>query len=263
MSKARHPAEQVTQMSIERLIPYARNSRTHSDAQVAQIAASIKEWGWTTPVLIDEGGQIIAGHGRIMAARKLGMAEVPVIIAEGWTEAQKKAYVIADNKLALNAGWDEEILKLEFDELKELGFDLEMTGFSLDELDVLNAPPGESSLDDEKYTAKITTPIYEIKGKKPLIGDLYDAKKAHLLISEINKTDLPSDLKDFLTNAAKRHVAFNYENIAEFYAHSDEPIRKLMRDSALVIIDYDSAIENGYVKLSKTLMELSAENEEL
>ena len=134
MKKARHPAEQVKQMPIERLIPYARNSRTHSDAQVAQIAASIKEWGWTTPVLIDEGGQIIAGHGRIMAARKLGMAEVPVIIAEGWTEAQKKAYVIADNKLALNAGWDESLLALEFGELDGLGFDLELTGFSLDEL---------------------------------------------------------------------------------------------------------------------------------
>jgi hypothetical protein len=134
MKQARHPAEQVTQMSIERLIPYARNSRTHSDAQVAQIAASIKEWGWTTPVLIDEGGQIIAGHGRIMAARKLGMAEVPVIIAEGWTDAQKKAYVIADNKLALNAGWDEEILKLEFEELASLDFDVSIIGFAEAEL---------------------------------------------------------------------------------------------------------------------------------
>lgn len=134
MKQARHPAEQVKQMSIERLIPYARNSRTHSDAQVAQIAASIKEWGWTTPVLIDEGGQIIAGHGRIMAARKLGMAEVPVIIAEGWTDAQKKAYVIADNKLALNAGWDEDLLKLELGELHQLDYDMELLGFDGDEL---------------------------------------------------------------------------------------------------------------------------------
>jgi DNA modification methylase len=149
MKKARHPAEQVTQMSIERLIPYARNSRTHSDAQVAQIAASIKEWGWTTPVLIDEGGQIIAGHGRIMAARKLGMAEVPVIIAEGWTEAQKKAYVIADNKLALNAGWDESLLALEFGELEGLGFDLELTGFSLDEIAALKPEEVPAALTDE------------------------------------------------------------------------------------------------------------------
>lgn len=149
MTKARHPAEQVKSMPIDRLIPYARNSRTHSDAQVAQIAASIKEWGWTTPVLIDEDGQIIAGHGRLMAARKLGMAEVPVIVAEGWTDAQKKAYVIADNKLALNAGWDESLLALEFGELEGLGFDLELTGFSLDEIDALKPVEVPAALTDE------------------------------------------------------------------------------------------------------------------
>ena len=132
-----NPADTVHQWPIERLIPYARNSRTHSDAQVAQIAASIKEWGWTTPVLVDEDGQIIAGHGRIMAARKLGMAEVPVVIAKGWSDAQKRAYVIADNKLALNAGWDDELLRLEFNELDELGFDLELTGFGLNEINLL------------------------------------------------------------------------------------------------------------------------------
>jgi DNA modification methylase len=144
-----NPADKIEQWPIDRLIPYARNSRTHSDAQVAQIAASIKEWGWTTPVLIDEGGQIIAGHGRIMAARKLGMAEVPVIIAEGWTEAQKKAYVIADNKLALNAGWDESLLALEFGELEGLGFDLELTGFSLDEIAALKPEEVPAALTDE------------------------------------------------------------------------------------------------------------------
>jgi ParB-like chromosome segregation protein Spo0J len=95
------------------LIPYARNARTHSDEQVAQIAASIKEWGWTTPILVDEGGQIIAGHGRVSAARTLGVKDAPVMVATGWTEAQKRAYVLADNKLALNAGWDNELLALE------------------------------------------------------------------------------------------------------------------------------------------------------
>jgi ParB-like chromosome segregation protein Spo0J len=98
------PADRVERRSINALIPYARNARTHSDAQVAQIAASMKEWGWTNPVLIDEEGGIIAGHGRVLAARKLGLTEAPVMVAEGWTEAQKRAYVIADNQLALNAG---------------------------------------------------------------------------------------------------------------------------------------------------------------
>jgi len=144
-----NPADKIEQWPIDRLIPYARNSRTHSDAQVAQIAASIKEWGWTTPVLVDEGGQIIAGHGRIMAARKLGMAEVPVVIASGWSDAQKRAYVIADNKLALNAGWDNDLLALEFGELEGLGFDLELTGFSLDEIDALKPVEVAAGLTDE------------------------------------------------------------------------------------------------------------------
>lgn len=144
-----NPADKLAKWSIDRLIPYARNSRTHSDAQVAQIAASIREWGWATPVLVDEDGQIIAGHGRILAARKLGMAEVPVVIASGWSDAQKRAYVIADNKLALNAGWDNDLLALEFGELEGLGFDLELTGFSLDEIDALKPVEAAAGLTDE------------------------------------------------------------------------------------------------------------------
>ena len=102
-------------------MPYARNARTHSDAQVAQIAGSIREWGWTTPILVDENGTLIAGHGRVLAARQLGLTEIPVMVARGWSEAQKRAYVIADNKLALNAGWDVELLKVELTDLKADG----------------------------------------------------------------------------------------------------------------------------------------------
>jgi DNA modification methylase len=123
------PAEKIEMRQLDKLIPYARNSRTHSDTQVAQIAASIKEWGWTTPILVDEEGTIIAGHGRTLAARKLGLAEVPVMVARGWSEAQKKAYVIADNQLAMNAGWDTELLSVELKELGELGFELDLIGF--------------------------------------------------------------------------------------------------------------------------------------
>src|SRR4051812_1767492 len=99
-----------------------------SEEQVAQIAASIKEWGWTTPVLVDESGGIVAGHGRVMAARKLGITEVPVMVARGWTEAQRRAYVLADNKLALNAGWDTDLLKVELSDLQAGGFDLGVAG---------------------------------------------------------------------------------------------------------------------------------------
>ena len=137
------PADKVERRKLDTLTPYARNSRTHSDEQVAQIAASIKEWGFTTPILIEPDGGIIAGHGRVMAAQRLGLDEVPVMIAEGWTDAQKRAYVVADNKLALNAGWDLEMLRIEFDELKALDFDVKLTGFTVDEVQALDFDEGE------------------------------------------------------------------------------------------------------------------------
>jgi DNA modification methylase len=132
-----NPADKVEQWPIEKLVPYAKNSRTHSEDQIAQLAASIKEWGFTSAILVDEDGGIIAGHGRVMAARKLGLASLPVMVAAGWSEAQKRAYVIADNKLALNAGWDNELLALELAELDGLGFDVELTGFSDEEIKAL------------------------------------------------------------------------------------------------------------------------------
>jgi ParB family chromosome partitioning protein len=131
----------VEKIAIEKLIPYARNSRTHSDAQVAQIAASIKEFGFNNPVLIDKNESIIAGHGRVLAARKLNLAEVPCIRLEHLTETQKQAYIIADNKLALNAGWDEDLLALELGDLNDEAFNVSLTGFADDELSrlVINA----------------------------------------------------------------------------------------------------------------------------
>jgi DNA modification methylase len=132
---------------IGSLIPYARNPRTHTEAQVAQIVASIREFGWTNPVLVDGENGIIAGHGRLMAARNLGLTSVPVIELAGLTEAQKRAYVIADNQLAMNAGWDTELLSLEIGELDALGFNLSLTGFSDDELAGLLAP-GTAGLTD-------------------------------------------------------------------------------------------------------------------
>jgi hypothetical protein len=128
------PADKVERRAVAELVPYARNARTHSAEQVEQLVASIKEWGWTTPILLDEEGGIIAGHGRVLAAKKLKIETVPCMVARGWSEAQKRAYVIADNKLALNAGWDDELLRLELDALQALDFDLTPIGF--DELEL-------------------------------------------------------------------------------------------------------------------------------
>jgi DNA modification methylase len=142
---------QIAWRPLGELIPYARNPRTHSDAQVAQIAASIKEFGWTNPVLVDGTNGIIAGHGRVLAARKLGLERVPVIELAHMSEAQKRAYVLADNQLALNAGWDEALLRLELTDLEALGFDLGLIGFAEGELERLLAGEDKVGLteDDE------------------------------------------------------------------------------------------------------------------
>jgi DNA modification methylase len=150
--KNKWPADAIERRKVSELIPYARNARTHSDGQIAQIAASIREWGWTNPVLIDEEGGVIAGHGRLMAARKLGIDEVPCITARGWSEAQKRAYVLADNQLALNAGWDMDLLKVEIGELSDLDFNLDLIGFEANILDRLLAPTGTDGLTDPDET---------------------------------------------------------------------------------------------------------------
>jgi DNA modification methylase len=133
------------------LIPYANNTRTHSEDQVLQIASSIKEFGFTNPILLDDKDGVIAGHGRIMAAKKLKMDEVPTIMLEGLSEAQKKAYIIADNKLALNAGWDEELLKVEIESLQEMNFDISLLGFTEDEINdmELNSDDDSEAVNNE------------------------------------------------------------------------------------------------------------------
>jgi ParB-like chromosome segregation protein Spo0J len=134
---------QIQQMPIEALIPYAKNSRVHDDAQVAQIAGSIREFGFTNPVLVDAEGGIIAGHGRVLAARKLGLVEVPCIELSHLSDVQRRAYVIADNKLGLNSSWDDELLKIELEALHDDGFGMELLGFGADELEAAMGIQGE------------------------------------------------------------------------------------------------------------------------
>lgn len=153
------------------LIPYARNSRTHSDEQVAQIAASIKEFGFLNPIIVDGENGIIAGHGRLLAAQKLGIDEVPVVEAAHLTEAQKRAYIIADNKLALNAGWDNEMLALELGELGELGFDLGLTGFDEDEIAALMPDEIEPGLTDEDAVPEVQDDPVTKPGDVWLLGN--------------------------------------------------------------------------------------------
>ena len=149
----RHP-EKIEQRAVEKLIPYARNSRTHSDAQVAQIAASIQEFGFTNPILVDGSYGILAGHGRLAAAKDMGLAEVPVIVLDHLSAEQRRAYILADNQLALNAGWDAELLQMEVAALNLADFDLSLLGFDEDRIASLLDPEG---IDREEPAAKERT----------------------------------------------------------------------------------------------------------
>ena len=185
-----NPADKVEKWAIDKLIPYARNARTHSDEQVSQLAASIKEWGWTTPVLVDEQGGIIAGHGRTLAAQKLKMAEVPVMVAKGWSDAKKRAYVLADNKLAMNAGWDNEMLALELGEIGELGFDLDMTGFTAEEIEALTPEQIEPGLTDEDAVPEV--PVQPVT----VLGDVWVLGKHRLMCGDSTSIDAVDKLMD-------------------------------------------------------------------
>ena len=171
------------------LVPYARNSRTHSESQVAQIAASIKEFGWTNPVLLDGENGIIAGHGRVMAAQKLGEKQVPTIELGHLDEHQKRAYIIADNKLALNAGWDDEMLSLEISDLKDAGYDLRFTGFTQDEINQLGDEPTEGLTDEDAIPEVKDEPktkhgnIYQLGDHILMCGDSTNEKDVAKLVS--------------------------------------------------------------------------------
>lgn len=178
---------EIIYKSVKELIPYVNNSRTHSEDQIKQIMASINEYGFTNPILIDEKGMIIAGHGRVEASKRLNMEEVPCIELKGLTEAQKKAYIIADNKMALNAGWDEELLKIELENLKELDFDLELIGFEKKELNnILQEEKEREDLSDnyfEKYEVIIIKCIDEMNMQETyekLVSEGYECKLSTL-----------------------------------------------------------------------------------
>jgi len=198
----------IQEVAVNKLIPYAKNSRTHSPEQVGQIAASIKEFGFRNPILVDGVG-IIAGHGRLLAAQKLGLDQVPTIDCSDMTDSQKKAYIIADNKLALNAGWDNAMLTIELKDLEDEGFDLTLTGFDDKELDaLLNVIEGTDGLTDED--AVPDTPI-ESKTK---LGDIYILGNHRLMCGDSTSIDAVDKLMDgntvdLLFTDPPYNVAFN------------------------------------------------------
>lgn len=179
----------IKSVPVEQLIPYARNARTHSDEQISQIAASIREFGWTNPILVDGDSGIIAGHGRLAAARKLGMSEVPVIELRHLTEAQKKAYIIADNQLATNAGWNTDLLKIEIGELAEQDFDLSLLGFDADFLSGMLEVLPDGLTDPDECPELQESPVTNV-------GDVWLLGKHRLMCGDSTSIDAVETLMD-------------------------------------------------------------------
>lgn len=239
---------QIEEKKISDLKEYENNPR-FNDAAVDKVAASIREFGFKVPIVVDPENVIVAGHTRLKAAKQLGLKTVPCIVADDLTPEKIRAFRLADNKTGEFAEWDYD--KLE-EELNDILMDMSAFGFE----DVETDDNGEI-LDGEKYTTKIEAPHYEpMQEEAPPLESLCDTEKQKALIDEINASNLPKKEKDFLKLAAQRHLVFDYKNIAEYYAHASEEMQSLMEKSALVIIDYDDAIANGYVKIKSAFDEV-------
>ena len=245
----------VEYIDIDKLIPYSNNAKMHPEEQVEQIKKSITEFGMNDPIAIDKNNVIIEGHGRLIACKELGYDKVPIIRLDHLTDEERKAYTLAHNKLTMNSDFNMDILEKELKaidtiNMEDFGFDYD---FGLD----------EEIIEEEKnpYTTTINIPQYEIKGEEPKINELYNSEKTNVLIDEIVKANITDEQKEFLIKAAQRHLGFNYSKIAEYYAHQDKEMQELMEKSALVIIDFEDAIRNGYAEYIKGTDDL-IENEE-
>lgn len=255
------PLEPIV-MPVSELIPYPDNPKLHDDEQVALLAGRISEEGFNQPIVVDKNNVIIKGHGRRLACLKLKLETVPVYKLGNLTAAQVKASRLADNAITERAGYDKDKLTNELEGLKEFNIKLGEIGFDdpfLKDQGITFDDPTEG---ENNYTRKVESPVYEIKGEKPDPHELYDTTKAQELVKKITEAEVPEEVKTFLNFAAARHNVFNYRKIAEYYAHAPKEVQTLMEDSALIIIDFDKAIENGFVKLTENLSEAYANDKE-
>lgn len=239
----------VTEYPVEDLVPYANNANIHSNEQIAQIEASIEEFGFCDPVGVWENAdgavEIIEGHGRVMAAKNLGMETVPVIFLNALSDEQRRAYTHVHNQLTRNSECDWETLEREMEDLPD--FDWEALGFEGDDDVVVNDP----------YTKETNIPHYEVTGEVPELSECYDCDKYKALCADIDTAMVSNEEREFLKLAAARHIVFNYAKIAEYYAQASAETQRQMEKSALVIIDFDDAIKYGYTDLSEAIEEIA------
>ena len=232
------------QVKLYKIKGNPNNPRIIKNDKFKKLVTSIKEFPEMLekrPIVVDEDMMVLGGNMRLKASKDAGLKEVWIDIAEGWTKEQKDEFVVKDN---VNFGeWEWDMLANEWDsvQLAEWG------------LDVWENQDDAIVEDDDTYTRKIVAPTYEPKNEKPNIVDLFDTKKADELIDKIKEADVTEEELMFLSHCALRHTVYDYSKIADFYAHSSKEIQELMEDSALVLIDFNKALENGYVKFTENV----------
>ena len=235
----------------------SQNARKHSNRNLDAIKASLSKFGQRKPIVV-HNGVVIAGNGTLEAAKSLGWTEISITrCPDDWDTDTAKAYALADNRSAELAEWDESTLISQLADLDLSGWDIGELGFTNEDFKELK----NGDFEENPYTATVNVPQYEIVGEKPDISELYDSSKMTELCGEIEKVpDLDFTLKQFLFAAANRHIVFNYKKIAEYYPHATPEVQRLMEKSALIIIDLNDAIRNGYVKFAETMAELESQD---
>lgn len=252
---------EIVYVAVEKIKPYANNPRINKKA-VEKVMKSIQAYGFKVPCVLDKNYLLITGHTRWEAAKRLKMKRIPCIIASDLNKAKADAFRIADNKVAEYSTWDmtklkEELSKIQLEDIDfdDMGFD---NDFSLEKFGLLDMPEGsdgdEGEIETEKYSTKTNIPQYEIQGLNIKLSDCIDKQKYVELLKEIENSTVSDAQKKFLKLAATRHIRFIYKNIAEYYASTNSEMQRLMEHSALVIIDIDDAIRNGYARLTKEVM---------
>lgn len=252
---------EIVYVAVEKIKPYANNPRINKKA-VEKVMKSIQAYGFKVPCVLDKNYLLITGHTRWEAAKRLKMKRIPCIIASDLNKAKADAFRIADNKVAEYSTWDmtklkEELSKIQLEDIEfdDMGFD---NDFSIERLGLVEMSEGsdgdEGEIETEKYSTKTNIPQYEIQGLNIKLSDCIDKQKYVELLKEIENSTVSDAQKKFLKLAATRHIRFIYKNIAEYYASTNSEMQRLMEHSALVIIDIDDAIRNGYARLTKEVM---------
>lgn len=239
--------EVIVYKRVDELKGNPKNPRFNENA-VDKVALSIQRYGFRNPLIIDENNVVWCGNTRLKAAKKLELEEVPCIVVKDLTPKQMEEYALLDNKTNEIAEWD-------LDLLNEILPELDLDDFGID-WGFSEIGGGETEEEDTKYTQKIDVPQYQVTGECPTLKDCINNEKTELLIKKIKEADITKEQKEFLINSAQRHLVFDYSKIAEYYAHQDKTMQELMEQSALVIIDFNDAIKNGYVELTNTIEEI-------